>query len=186
MSSCDPCDPSLGSLEDIFLAQIYCADLTFVVFFLLSFVVIYSLNVTYIASFSSFQSFFPCVLLSLSSTFYLSSLYVFLSISSTFSFCLCLSFTFFLAAFYLSPLTFFVYHLIFLSASISFFVFYFPSLLSSTFILCLSSILFPLLLTFLFILLRICVCVLWLLLLLLLLLSFLSSCSFLLYFLPIF
>ena len=97
MSSCDPCDPSLGSLEDIFLAQIYCADLTFVVFFLLSFVVIYSLNVTYIASFSSFQSFFPCVLLSLSSTFYLSSLYVFLSISSTFSFCLCLSFTFFLA-----------------------------------------------------------------------------------------
>ena len=60
------------------------------------------------------------------------------------SLCLsCLPFTFFLATFYLSPLTFFVYHRIFLSASISFFVFYFLSLLYSTFILCLSSVLFP-------------------------------------------
>ena len=48
---CDPCDPSLGSLEDISPAQIYRADLTSVVFFLLSFVAIYSLNVTYISSF---------------------------------------------------------------------------------------------------------------------------------------
>ena len=73
---CDPCDPSLGSLEVIFPAQIYRADLTSVVFFLLSFVVIYSLNITYILYLSHFrsysiQSFFSCVLLSLSSTFYL-------------------------------------------------------------------------------------------------------------------
>ena len=94
----------------------------------------------------SFQSFFSCVLLSLSSTFYLSPLsffaYPLLSLS-VFLVCLLLS----CSAFYLSPLalTFFVYHLIFLSASISFFVFYFPSWLSSTFILCLSSIIFPLL-----------------------------------------
>ena len=77
----------------------------------------------------SFQSFFPC------STFlvlyFLSFSSVFLWISSTFSFfsfCLFpfLSSTFFLDTFYLSPQTFFVYHLIFLSVSIS---------LSSTFFL---------------------------------------------------
>ena len=80
--------------------------------------------------FLSFSSIFPCI----SSTF-------------SFSLCLflCLSTTFSLAAFYLSPLTFFVYHLIFLSASISFFVFYFSSWVSSTFILSLPSIISPLL-----------------------------------------
>ena len=41
---------------------------------------------------------------------------------------LCLSSTFFLAVFYLSPPIFFVYHLLSLSASVSFFVFYFLSL----------------------------------------------------------
>ena len=88
----------------------------------------------------SFQSFFSCVLLSLSSTFYLSPLsffaYPLLSLSPSVSFfaCLLLSFS-----------SDFVYHLICLSASISFFAFYFPSWLSSTFILCLSSIIFPLL-----------------------------------------
>ena len=149
------CNPSLASLEDISPAKIFCGDFNFIVFFLLSIVVNYCLNETYISSFQSFQilffsvSFFSCVLLSLSSTFYLSP--VFLCISSNFSFFfslfLYLPSTFFLAAFYLSPLTFFVYHLIFLSASISFFVFYFPSWLSSTFILCLSYIIFPLLLS---------------------------------------
>ena len=40
--SCNPCNPSLGSLDkDIFPALIYCADLTSVIFFLLSFVAIY-------------------------------------------------------------------------------------------------------------------------------------------------
>ena len=77
--------------------------------------------------FLSFSSFFLCISC---------------PVSFSFSLLLCLSFTFFLAAFYLSPLTFFVYHLIFLSASISFF----PCWLSSTFILCLSYIIF----TFLF------------------------------------
>ena len=47
VSFCDPCDPSLGSLEDISPAQIYCADLTSVVFFFLSFVAICSLNETH-------------------------------------------------------------------------------------------------------------------------------------------
>ena len=77
--------------------------------------------------------------------YFLSSYSVFLCVSSTFSFSFCLflylSSTFFLAAFYLSPLTSFVYHLVFLSVCDSFFVFYFPS----TFILCLSFIIFPLL-----------------------------------------
>ena len=45
------CNPSLASLEDISPAQIYHADLTSIVFFLLSFVAIYSLNKTYISSF---------------------------------------------------------------------------------------------------------------------------------------
>ena len=44
--TCDPCDYSLGSLDDISLAQIYRADLNSVVFFLLFFVVMYSLNET--------------------------------------------------------------------------------------------------------------------------------------------
>ena len=67
--------------------------------------------------------------------YFLSFSLVFLCISSAFSFCyslfICLSSTFFLAGFYLSPLTFFFYHLIFLSASMSFyfstffFLFYF-------------------------------------------------------------
>ena len=131
----------------------------------------------------SFQYFFSCFLLPLSSTLYLSPLSFFAyPLLSLFVFLVCLLLS--CSAFYLSPLalTFFVYHLIFLSASISFFAFCFPSLLSSTFILCLCSILFPLLFFLSF-----CafVCVL-LLLLLLLLLSFLSSCSFFLYFLPIF
>ena len=57
----------------------------------------------------------------------------------------CLSSIFFLAVFYLSPLIFFVYHLLSISASVFFFIFYFPSWLSSTFFYGLSSIIFPLL-----------------------------------------
>ena len=114
----DPCNPSLGSLEDISPAQIYRADLTSVV-----------------------SSFFPSILLFsvflfLCSTFpvfyFLPFSSVFLCISSTFSSCLsCQPFTFFLATFYLFPLTFFAYHLVFLSASISFFVFCFMFRLAS-------------------------------------------------------
>ena len=93
----------------------------------------------------SIQSFFSCVLLSLSSPFYLFPLPFFAYPLLSLSVFLCVSSTFFLAAFYLFPMTFFVYHLIFLSASISFFTFYFPSWLSSTFILFLFCIIFPLL-----------------------------------------
>ena len=50
-SFCDPCSPSLGSLEDISTAQIYRANLKSVAFFLLSFVVIYSLYETCISLF---------------------------------------------------------------------------------------------------------------------------------------
>ena len=113
------CDPSLASLEDISPAQIHRADLTSVFFFLLSSVAIYSLNETHtLLHFSlfrsySFQSFFSCVLLSLSSTSYLSPLSFFAYPQLSLSFFLCLSSTFFVGAFYLSPLTFFVYHLLF-------------------------------------------------------------------------
>ena len=48
---CNLCDLSLGSLENISPAQIYLADLNSAVFFLLSFVAVYSLNETYISSF---------------------------------------------------------------------------------------------------------------------------------------
>ena len=89
----------------------------------------------------SFQSFFPCVL------------YFTCLLLSVFLPCLSLHILYFLFVlylplsvfYYISPLTFFVNHLILLSASISFFVFYFPSWLSSTFILCQSCIIFPLL-----------------------------------------
>ena len=84
-----------------------------------------------------------CLFLFLYTTFpvfyFLSFFSICLSISSTlsFSFCLfvCLSSTFFLAVFYLSSLIFFVYHLLSVSASVSFVVFWFPSWLSSTFFL---------------------------------------------------
>ena len=81
---------------------------------------------------SSFPSFFSCIgiLLSLSSTFYLSTRsdllnqsFAYLYFTFSFSFYLCLSSTFFLV-FYLSPLIFFVYNLLSLSAPVPFFVFY--------------------------------------------------------------
>ena len=49
----DPCNPSLGSLEDISPAQVYHADLNSVVFFLLSFVVIYSYVIYYIVIYTN-------------------------------------------------------------------------------------------------------------------------------------
>ena len=134
----------VGSLVDIFPAQIYRADLNSIAFFLLSLVANHSLSETYISSFQSFQ----ILCYSFPVFYFLSFSSVFLSISSTFSFTFCLFLylpsAFFLAAFYLSPLSFFVYHLILLSTSISFFVFYVPSWLYSIFILCLSSVVFPL------------------------------------------
>ena len=119
-------------------------------------------------------SYFLCLLLS---TFLLClSLHMLYLLSLCLS---CLPFTFFFATLYLSPLTFFLC----LPPNFSF-CFYLS--LSSTFFLC--FILLPFFacllfhsLTLLFILLHTCVCV-----LLLLLLSFLSSCSYFLYFLPIF
>ena len=84
-----------------------------------------------------------CLFLFLYTTFpvfyYLSFSSVCLCISSTFSFSfclfLCLSSTSFLAVIHLYPLIFLVYHLHSLSASVSFFVFYFPSWLSFFFLL---------------------------------------------------
>ena len=109
----------MRSLEDISPAQIYRANLNSVVFFLLSFVVIYSLNETCISLFQSFQilffsvSFFSCLVLFL---------------------------------IYLSSLSFFVYQCILyflfllLSLSLSVFYFLFCCLLSySADFLCLSS-----------------------------------------------
>ena len=104
----------------------YRTDLNSVVFFLLSFVAIYSVNETCAFHFSLFRSYFfqslsfpvfyfPCF-------YFLSFSSVFLCISSnfSFSFCLflCMSSTFFPAAFYLSLSSLFVYHLIFLSGSL--------------------------------------------------------------------
>ena len=120
----------MRSLEDISPAQKHRANLNSVFFFLLSFVVIYYLNETYISLFQSFQilffsvSFFPVLNFSLS-TFLLSlSLYISISSTFSFSFCLfpCLFSTFFFAVFYLTPPTFFAYPLLSLSASGSFFV----------------------------------------------------------------
>ena len=98
---CNLCDLSLGSLEDISPAQIYRADLNSVVFFLLSFVAIYSLNETYFSILVFSDPILFSLFLFLCSTFpvfyFLSFSSVFLCISSTFSFCLsCLSFTFLL------------------------------------------------------------------------------------------
>ena len=76
----DPCYPSLGSLDNISPAQVYCTNLKYITFFLPSFVVICSLNKIYIViiwvfSYPTFfclsfclyaLSFFVCPLLSLS------------------------------------------------------------------------------------------------------------------------
>ena len=92
--TCNLCDASLGSVEDISRAQIYRVHLNSVVFFLLSFTAIYSLNEKYISSFYSFQilffsvCFLSCVLLSLSSIFYLSLLSLSLSLFYFISCCL--------------------------------------------------------------------------------------------------
>ena len=94
------------------------------------FILVFSDPTLFSLSFPVF--YFPCLSLHILYFLFLSFLSVFYFLSC------CLSC-------YLSPLTFFVYRLIFLSASVSFFVFYFSSLLSSTFILCLPSIIFPLL-----------------------------------------
>ena len=129
---CDPCNPSLASLEDISLAQMYRANLNSIIFFLLCFVIIYSLNETYISLFQSFPilffsvSFFSWILLSL--IFLCLSLHIhyFLFLFLPLS----LSVFYFLSVFYLTYLTFFNYPLS---------VFYLPSTV------CLSSIIFPLL-----------------------------------------
>ena len=110
---CDPCNPSLRSLENICPAQIHCADLKSVVFFLLSFVAIYSLNETYFSILVFSDPILFSLFLFLCSTFpvfyFLSFSSVFLCISSTFPFCLsCLPSTFFLTAFYLSLLSLFI------------------------------------------------------------------------------
>ena len=132
---CDPCNPSLASLEDISLAQMYRANLNSTIFFLLCFVIIYSLNETYISLFQSFPilffsvSFFSWILLSL--IFLCLSLHIhyFLFLFLPLS----LSVFYFLSVFYLTYLTFFNYPLS---------VFYLPSTV------CLSSI--PLTLLFIF------------------------------------
>ena len=137
------------------------------------------LHFSYFRSYS-FQSFFSCVLISLSSTFYISP--VFLCISSTFSFCLSLSVFYFLSCCLLS----FSSDFLCLSSNFSFCFYLFLCLLLSFlafFYFHSLHVFYDIPLTLLFILLRICVCFL-LLLLLLLLSSSLSSCSSFLYFLP--
>ena len=102
----DPCDPSLGTLVDISPAQVYCANFNSTVFFLPTFIVIYSLNETYIFFILVFS--YPILLcLFLSSN---SSLSVFLL-------CLSLSILYFLfsplslslSVFYFLPLLVFCY-----------------------------------------------------------------------------
>ena len=119
----------LGLLEDISLAQIYCADLNSVVFFLLSCCYLFSKwNIFF--SLSRLYSFFFCLspLLSfylsplLLSTFYLSSSHI---LSLFLHLPLSLSIFYFLAAFYLFSLTFLIYPLPSLFASVSFFVFFY-------------------------------------------------------------
>ena len=160
--SCDPCDPLLGSIEDISPAQIYRADLTSVVFFLLSFVAIYSLDEKYISSFQSFQILFFSVFLFLCSTFpvfyFLSFFSVFLCISSTFSFCLPLSVFYFLSC---CPLSF-TSDFLCLSSNFSFCFYLFFCLLLpflAFFYFHSLSVFYYVPLTLLFILLCICVCV---------------------------
>ena len=140
--TCNPCNPSLESLEDISPAQIYHADLNSVVFFLLSFVVIYSYVIYYIVIYTNtylfqiFQilffsvSFFSCRLLSLSSTLYLFPLSVFayplLSLFPSVSFFFCLLLFFLLPSIFLLWFYLFIIYFFFLLLSLS---------LSSTFLL---------------------------------------------------
>ena len=112
------CDPSLGSLEDISPAQIYRANFISVVFFLHCCYRFSKRNIyLFILVFSDPILF--CLFIFLSSIF---PVFYFLSFSSVF---LCISLILFLLmslslpALYLSPLTYFVYHLFSHSASIS-------------------------------------------------------------------
>ena len=160
--NCDPCDPSLGSLENISPAQIYRADLTSVVFFFLSFVAIYFVNETYISSFQSFQILFFSVFLFLSYNFpifyFLSFSSVFLCISPTFYFCLYLSVFYFLSC----CLLLFSSDFLCLSSNFSFCFYLFLCLLLSFlafFYFHSLQVFYDIPLTLLFILLHICVCV---------------------------
>ena len=151
---CNPCHHSLGSLEDISPAQMYCANLNSAVSFLPSFAVICSLNETYIFFILVFSYpilfclfffsvfYFPSVCLSL---YILYFLFLLLSLSlSVFYFFSCL------ASVFLLWLSLFILYFLFLLLSPSFSVFYFFFWLSPTFFLCLSSTIFLLLLSFIF------------------------------------
>ena len=148
---CNPCHHSLGSLEGISPAQMYCANLNSAISFLPSFVVICSLNETYILFILVFS--YPvlfCFFFFLSSTFPLSFfVYPLFSLSPSVSFFDCLL-LFFLPGFCYSPLIFFVYPILSLFASVSFFCLLLFFWLSPTFFLCLLSTIFLLLLSFTF------------------------------------
>ena len=116
------------SLEDISPAQTYHANLDCAVFVPPCFVVIYSLNETFILFILVFLYpilsvfFFFCILLSLVCLSHLSFFtYRLLSLSTCVSFFLCLLFSL-LTVFYLPALTFFFFLLISLSPSVSFYV----------------------------------------------------------------
>ena len=186
---CNPCDPSLGSLEDISPAQIcilcrphFPCFLPFLSCYLVSkcnihFFILVFLNPTLFTSLSFPVFYSPCLLLSI----FLPCLsfhilyFLFLSFLFVFYFLSCYLLTFASNFLCLPSNVFFCFSLFFCLLLSFFAFFYFHSL----------PVFYSIPLTLLFILLRICVCVL-LLLLLLLLLSFLSSCSSFLYFLPFF
>ena len=144
-----PCNPMLGSLKGYLPAKIYRASLSSVVFFLLSFVVIYSLHDTYISFFSRFRSYSPMYVFFLPSTFsHLSFSSVFLCITWTFSFSfrfILLSVFYFLSSCIPSFFSDFFYPLLSLSSLVCFCLSSTNFWLSSAFFLSLSSITFPLL-----------------------------------------
>ena len=170
-----PCNPLLGSLKGYLPAKIYHASLSFVVFFLLSFVVICSLHDTYISFFSRFRSYSPMYVFFLPSTFsHLSFSSVFLCITWTFSFSfrfILLSAFYFLSSCIPSFSSDFFYPLLFLS-SLAFFC-----LSSTNFLAFFCFLSFPVFyyipFTLLFIFLHVCV------------LLLLSSCASFPYFLPL-
>ena len=96
-------------------------------------------------TFLYFSLFTFCSFLSLSSpVYYFPCLLLSILLLSVFAYPLL---SLYPSVFYPSPLIFFIYLQLSLSASISFFVFYFPSWISSTFFFCLPSFMFPLLFT---------------------------------------
>ena len=136
-STCDPCNPSLESVEDFSPAKIYRTNLSSIVFFLLCFLVVFSLNETYISLFYRSYSFlslsFHVFYFPLSTFFFCLFLHILYSLFRLLSLFFYHLLSFLLSSIFLLRLSLFILCFLFLFLSLSLSVFYFASWLPSLF-----------------------------------------------------